>query len=61
MKSIYLGAYGGYGKINGAYKSDGDFAQGRLALGMHLKQWQQWMLGGEVGQQYAIQFPSHNY
>lgn len=30
---FYLGAYGGYGVISGAYKQDGQFTQGRLATG----------------------------
>lgn len=30
---LYLGAYGGYGASSGAYNEDGQFAQGRLALG----------------------------
>ena len=46
-----VGIYGGYGSINNAYKSDGDFAQGRLAFGAHIKQWKQQVFGGEIGMQ----------
>jgi len=48
---FYIGAYGGYGAIDGAYKRDGNFAQGRLAFGAHIKQYKYWMFGGEVGVQ----------
>ena len=27
------GGYGGYGGVSGAYKQDGEFAQGRFAMG----------------------------
>lgn len=46
---FYLGAYGGYGIIQNAYKQDGNFTQGRLALGAHIKQYKYWMFGGELG------------
>lgn len=31
---IYAGGYGGYGQVMGAYGNDGNFAQGRFALGV---------------------------
>jgi len=39
MKSPYhVGAYGGYGVIDGAYNDDGQFTQGRLAFGSDVYQ-----------------------
>lgn len=46
---FYVGGYGGYGTVSGGYKNDGNVAQGRFTLGVHAKQYKQWMLGGEVG------------
>lgn len=46
---FYVGGYGGYGTVLGGYKNDGDFAQGRFALGVHAKEYKWWVLGGEVG------------
>lgn len=48
---LYVGGYGGYGTVSGGYKNDGNVAQGRFTLGIHAKQYQQWMLGGEIGVQ----------
>lgn len=48
---FYVGGYGGYGTVSGGYKNDGNVAQGRFALGVHAKQYRQWILGGEVAVQ----------
>jgi len=48
---FYVGGYGGYGTVSGGYNNDGNFAQGRFTLGVHAKQYKQWMLGGEIGVQ----------
>ena len=44
-------AYGGYGVINGGYHNDGQFAQGRLAMGLHLLQNSSLNYGVELGLQ----------
>ena len=31
---FYMGAYTGYGAVDGAYSNDGQFAQGRLVFGL---------------------------
>lgn len=36
---LSIGAYGGYGHVDGGYKQDGNVAQGRLALGLHVKEY----------------------
>nr|AGC71856.1 hypothetical protein [uncultured bacterium A1Q1_fos_2140] len=46
---LYVGGYGGYGTVSGGYKNDGNVAQERFTLGVHIKQYRQWMLGSEVG------------
>jgi hypothetical protein len=48
---LYMGAYGGYGAMSGAEENDGNFAQGRLALGLNLYQYQPAMFGLEIGVQ----------
>ncbi|PJD92543.1 MAG: hypothetical protein CK424_05425 [Legionella sp.] len=50
LSPFYVGAFGGYGKINGAIKDDGNFAQGRLAIGARAREpFQHMLLGGELG------------
>jgi len=50
MKSPYhVGAYGGYGVIDGAYNDDGQFTQGRLAFGSDVYQWNMINAGLELG------------
>ena len=34
---LSIGAYGGYGHVDGGYKQDGNVALGRLSLGLHVK------------------------
>lgn len=34
---LSIGAYGGYGHVDGGYKQDGNVAQGRFALGLHVR------------------------
>ena len=47
---IYTGAYAGYGVIDDAYKNDGQFVQGRLAIGgLYLSN--NYMAGAELGVQ----------
>lgn len=46
---LYIGAYGGYGNVSGAYKNDGQMAQGRLGLGLHAAEYRAVTLGAEVG------------
>jgi hypothetical protein len=48
---VYMGAYGGYGTIDGAYENDGDFTQGRLSLGLNAYQYQRAMFGAEIAVQ----------
>lgn len=48
---IYMGTYGGYGVINGAYKNDGDVAFGRLTLGLHAYEYRYFLFGTELGLQ----------
>lgn len=49
--SFYLGAYGGYGTIDGGYKQDGNVTQGRLSLGWHTPLYNSLLFGAEVGVQ----------
>lgn len=51
VSPFYIGAYGGYGSISGSYGNDGNFAQGRLALGVHANTYKNWLFGVEVGVQ----------
>jgi hypothetical protein len=51
LSPFYVGAYGGYGKVDGAYESDGDFAQGRFALGAYAAVVNRFSLGLETGVQ----------
>lgn len=51
LTGIYAGAFGGYGVVSGAYKQDGNVAQGRLTLGMHAVNYNLLMLGAELGLQ----------
>lgn len=44
-----MGAYGGYGNVSGAYKNDGQVAQGRLVLGIHAAEYRAAKFGAEVG------------
>ena len=46
---IYMGAYGGYGNVSGAYKNDGQVTQGRLVLGLHAAEYRAATFGAEVG------------
>ena len=48
---IYMGAYGGYGVVSGAYDNDGDVAFSRLTLGLHAYEYQQISFGAELGVQ----------
>jgi hypothetical protein len=48
---LSVGAYGGYGAVNGAYKQDGQFAQTRLALGLRAAEYHVLTLGVEAGVQ----------
>lgn len=51
LPPMYMGAYGGYGAIDGAYPNDGDFAQGRLALGVNPWTYKNWTFGIEAAVQ----------
>jgi hypothetical protein len=46
-----VGAYGGYGVVNGGYHQDGQVAQFRLAFGMRAAQYKKLIFGTEVGMQ----------
>ena len=48
---LYLGAYGGYGTVDGAYGQDGQFTQGRLALGLRAIDYNIASFGVETGVQ----------
>lgn len=51
---LYMGAYGGYGDINGAYHQDGQFTQGRLAIGVHTPNYYRVLsVGAETGVQWG--------
>lgn len=47
LSSLYIGAFGGYGVINGAYKQDGNFAQGMLTLGFRAVEFRHFIFGIE--------------
>ena len=46
---LYVGAYGGYGHIDGGYHWGADTTMGRLAIGLHLKEYHALLFGAEVG------------
>lgn len=48
---MFVGAYGGYGVLSGAYKSDGTSAFGRLAFGADAWSWKRFGIGFEMGVQ----------
>jgi hypothetical protein len=48
---LYMGAYGGYGNVSGAYHNDGQVAQGRLTLGLHAAEYNNILFGIEAGVQ----------
>jgi hypothetical protein len=48
---LSVGAYGGYGVANGAYKQDGQYAQTRLSLGLRAAEYNVLTLGVEAGVQ----------
>jgi hypothetical protein len=48
---FYVGAYGGYGVVDGAYHEDGNVAQARLTLGTRVKEYNSLLLGAELGVQ----------
>jgi len=48
---FYVGAFGGYGTVDGAYHQDGNVTQGRLTLGLHAKNYNKLTLGAELGVQ----------
>lgn len=60
---LSLGVYGGYGDVSGAYESDGQFTQGRLAFGAQLARFQEFALGLETGFQWGndMRFQVPNY
>lgn len=51
LPKISMGAYGGYGTINGAYGNDGQYAQGRLNLGFSMWNYNCIGFGLELGVQ----------
>ncbi len=51
LSPFYLAAYGGYGSIVGAYKKDGDFAQGGVTMGVRPWHYGDWLLGAEISMQ----------
>jgi len=51
VSNIHVGAYGGYGNVNGGYKDDGKIAQGRLSLGIHAIEFNIISFGLEAGVQ----------
>ncbi len=46
---LHVGAYGGYGVVNGAYKNDGQTAQARLTLGISAFTYKNLLIGAELG------------
>jgi len=48
---LSMGAYGGYGNVNGGYKNDGQVTQGRLTLGAHAADYKFLSFGVEAGVQ----------
>lgn len=48
---MFVGAYGGYGVLSGAYKNDGASVFGRLAFGVDAWTWKRLGLGFEMGVQ----------
>ena len=51
LPTFYVGAFGGYGAVDGGYQHDGNVAQGRLTLGVHAKDFNHVLLGAELGVQ----------
>lgn len=48
---LSIGAYGGYGHIDGTYHQDGNVAQGRFTLGLHSTTYKTFTFGIEAGLQ----------
>lgn len=48
---VYMGLYGGYGDVDGAYKNDGEVTEGRFALGYQFYNYDFLGFGAEVGVQ----------
>lgn len=48
---VYMGAYGGYGVVDGAYENDGDVTFARLTLGLNAYEYRQFSFGAELGVQ----------
>lgn len=46
---LYIGGYGGYGHIDGGYHWGANTTMGRLAIGLHLKEYHALLFGAEVG------------
>lgn len=46
---MYVGTYGGYGNVSGAYRNDGQTVQGRLVFGLNATEKNLATLGAEVG------------
>ena len=55
LSSLYIGAFGGYGNIHGAYKQDRNFAQGMLILGFRPVEYRHFLFGIEAGGGLPIQ------
>lgn len=51
LSPLSVGAYGGYGHVDGDYKHDGNVAMGRLALGLRVKEYNRFAWGVEAGVQ----------
>ena len=52
---LYAGAYGGYSVISGGYRSDGNVAQARFAIGGEAPIWMRTIFGIEAGVQSGNQ------
>ncbi len=49
LPEFYVGAFGGYGTVDGAHEQDGNVAEARLAFGIHAKQYKNIFFGAELG------------
>jgi hypothetical protein len=57
LSRVYVGGYGSYGTIDGAYSTDGEYVQYRFTLGVDAYRCDKWALGFEGGVQSGNSMP----
>ena len=57
LTRLYTGGYGGYGAINGAYSSDGQYSQYRFCIGVDAYKIKDWAFSIEAGVQSGNSMP----